>query len=155
MKEVVLPNLDSEPFSRMIPSGKTKKKETFLTIEDAKIIAMMALGEQGRKIRKYFVTVEKVCKVLWQYNFQRNQIESKSNEVYCHKLAETHYKGFDVAAKDKVRFNSLVKKIAGARNVRETDLYMYHHIQQEIFNAMKRGRTDAEILSFYISDNSA
>jgi hypothetical protein len=116
---------------------------------------MMAPGEQGRKIRKYFVTVEKVCKVLWQYNFQRNQIESKSNEVYCYKLAETKYKRIDLATKDKIRFNSLVKKIAGARNVRKTDLYMYHHIQHEIFNAMKRGITDAEILSFYISDNAA
>lgn len=79
---------------------------------------MLTPGEQGRKIRRYFVTVEKVCKILWQYNFQRHQIENKSNEVYKLSLAQTGYKGFDVAAKDKVRFNSLVKQIAGARNVK-------------------------------------
>ncbi|ENT6122067.1 TPA: hypothetical protein L9399_001278 [Klebsiella pneumoniae] len=155
LKEIVLKEIDSEPFSRMVPTGKTKKKETFVTIEDAKIIAMMAPGEQGRKIRRYFVTVEKVCKILWQYNLQRNQIEDKSKEVYKLKLAQTGYKDFDVAAKDKIRFNSLVKQIAGARNVRETDLENYHHIQHEVFNAMRRGRTDSQILSFYIGAEAA
>ncbi|EPJ4994848.1 hypothetical protein [Klebsiella variicola] len=153
--ESVLKEIDGEPFSRMVPTGKTKKKETFVTIEDAKIIAMMAPGEQGRKIRRYFVTVEKVCKILWQYNLQRNQIEDKSKEVYKLKLAQTGYKDFDVAAKDKIRFNSLVKQIAGARNVKETDLENYHHIQHEVFNAMRRGRTDSQILSFYIGAEAA
>lgn len=153
--DVAIKEIDGEPFSRMVPTGKTKKKETFVTIEDAKIIAMMVPGEQGRKIRRYFVTVEKVCKILWQYNLQRNQIEDKSKEVYKLKLAQTGYKDFDVAAKDKIRFNSLVKQIAGARNVRETDLENYHHIQHEVFNAMKRGRTDSQILSFYIGAEAA
>lgn len=153
--DVAIKEIDGEPFSRMVPTGKTKKKETFVTIEDAKIIAMMAPGEQGRKIRRYFVTVEKVCKILWQYNLQRNQIEDKSKEVYKLKLAQTGYKDFDVAAKDKIRFNSLVKQIAGARNVRETDLENYHHIQHEVFNAMKRGCTDSQILSFYIGAEAA
>lgn len=153
--ESVLKEIDGEPFCRMVPTGKTKKKETFVTIEDAKTIAMMTPGEQGKKIRRYFITVERVCKVLWKYNFQRNQIEDKSNEVYKFRLAETGFKGFDVAAKDKIRFNSLVKQIAGARNIRETDLENYHHIQYEVFNAMKRGRTDKQILSFYINDQAA
>lgn len=155
LKEIVLKEIDGEPFSRMVPTGKTKKKETFVTIEDAKIIAMMAPGEQGRKIRRYFVTVEKVCKTLWQYNFQRHQIENKSNEVYKLRLAQTGYKGFDVAAKDKVRFNSLVKKIAGARNVKETDLDEYYHVQFIVFDGMKRGRTDSEILAFHLGDEAA
>lgn len=153
--ESVLKEIDGEPFSRMVPTGKTKKKETFVTIEDAKIIAMMAPGEQGRKIRRYFVTVEKVCKILWQYNFQRHQIENKSNEVYKLRLAQTGYKGFDVAAKDKVRFNSLVKQIAGARNVKETDLDEYYHVQFIVFDGMKRGRTDSEILAFHLGDEAA
>ncbi|EIY5228069.1 hypothetical protein MLJ43_002167 [Klebsiella quasipneumoniae] len=85
--DVAIKEIDGEPFSRMVPTGKTKKKETFVTIEDAKIIAMLTPGEQGRKIRRYFVTVEKVCKILWQYNLQRNQIEDKSKEVYKLKLA--------------------------------------------------------------------
>lgn len=153
--DVAIKEIDGEPFSRMVPTGKTKKKETFVTIEDAKIIAMLTPGEQGRKIRRYFVTVEKVCKILWQYNLQRNQIEDKSKEVYKLKLAQTGYKDFDVAAKDKIRFNSLVKQIAGARNVRETDLENYHHIQHEVFNAMKRGCTDSQILAFYLGDEAA
>ncbi|CAM6651547.1 TPA: hypothetical protein ACWW9G_000459 [Klebsiella pneumoniae] len=153
--DVAIKEIDGEPFSRMVPTGKTKKKETFVTIEDAKIIAMMAPGEQGRKIRRYFVTVEKVCKILWQYNFQRHQIENKSNEVYKLKLAQTGYKDFDVAAKDKIRFNSLVKQIAGARNVKETDLENYHHIQHEVFNAVQRGCTDSQILAFYLGDEAA
>ncbi|HBW3362311.1 TPA: hypothetical protein MEY64_000494 [Klebsiella pneumoniae] len=153
--ESVLKEIDNEPFSRMVPTGKTKKKETFVTIEDAKTIAMLTPGEQGRKIRRYFVTVEKVCKILWQYNFQRHQIENKSNEVYKLRLAQTGYKGFDVAAKDKVRFNSLVKKIAGARNVKETDLDEYYHVQFIVFDGMKRGRTDSEILAFHLGDEAA
>lgn len=153
--DVAIKEIDGEPFSRMVPTGKTKKKETFVTIEDAKIIAMLTPGEQGRKIRRYFVTVEKFCKILWQYNLQRNQIEDKSKEVYKLKLAQTGYKDFDVAAKDKIRFNSLVKQIAGARNVRETDLENYHHIQHEVFNAMKRGCTDSQILAFYLGDEAA
>ncbi|HBX7659960.1 TPA: hypothetical protein MIG33_06845 [Klebsiella pneumoniae] len=155
LKEIVLKEIDNEPFSRMVPTGKTKKKETFVTIEDAKTIAMLTPGEQGRKIRRYFVTVEKVCKILWQYNFQRHQIENKSNEVYKLRLAQTGYKGFDVAAKDKVRFNSLVKKIAGARNVKETDLDEYYHVQFIVFDGMKRGRTDSEILAFHLGDEAA
>lgn len=155
LKEIVLKEIDNEPFSRMVPTGKTKKKETFVTIEDAKTIAMLTPGEQGRKIRRYFVTVEKVCKILWQYNFQRHQIENKSNEVYKLRLAQTGYKGFDVAAKDKVRFNSLVKQIAGARNVKETDLDEYYHVQFIVFDGMKRGRTDSEILAFHLGDEAA
>lgn len=155
LKEIVLKEIDNEPFSRMVPTGKTKKKETFVTIEDAKTIAMLTPGEQGRKIRRYFVTVEKVCKILWQYNFQRHQIENKSNEVYKLRLAQTGYKGFDVAAKDKIRFNSLVKKIAGARNVKETDLDEYYHVQFIVFDGMKRGRTDSEILAFHLGDEAA
>lgn len=155
VKDVVLKEIDNEPFSRMVPVRGGKRKETFVTIEDAKTIAMLTPGEQGRKIRRYFVTVEKVCKILWQYNFQRHQIENKSNEVYKLKLAQTGYKDFDVAAKDKIRFNSLVKQIAGARNVRETDLENYHHIQHEVFNAMKRGCTDSQILAFYLGDEAA
>lgn len=155
LNEVALKEIDGEPFSRMVPTGKTKKKETFVTIEDAKTIAMLTPGEQGRKIRRYFVTVEKVCKILWQYNFQRHQIENKSNEVYKLRLAQTGYKGFDVAAKDKVRFNSLVKKIAGARNVKETDLDEYYHVQFIVFDGMKRGRTDSEILAFHLGDEAA
>ncbi|MDE4695794.1 hypothetical protein PXW71_05805 [Klebsiella pneumoniae] len=155
LKEIVLKEIDNEPFSRMVPTGKTKRKETFVTIEDAKIIAMMAPGEQGRKIRRYFVTVEKVCKILWQHNLQRNQIENKSNEVYKLRLAQTGYKGFDVAAKDKIRFNSLVKKIAGARNVKETDLDGYYLVQNMVSDLLKRGRTDKEILSVYFGDEAA
>ncbi|MGR7102664.1 hypothetical protein ACU61N_20795 [Klebsiella aerogenes] len=139
----------------MVPVRGGKRKETFVTIEDAKTIAMLTPGEQGRKIRRYFVTVEKVCKILWQYNFQRHQIENKSNEVYKLKLAQTGYKDFDVAAKDKIRFNSLVKQIAGARNVKETDLENYHHIQHEVFNAVQRGCTDSQILAFYLGDEAA
>ena len=153
--EVALKEIDNEPFSRMVPVRGGKRKETFVTIEDAKTIAMLTPGEQGRKIRRYFVTVEKVCKILWQYNFQRHQIENKSNEVYKLSLAQTGYKGFDVAAKDKVRFNSLVKQIAGARNVKETDLENYHHIQHEVFNAVQRGCTDSQILAFYLGDEAA
>ncbi|WP_410003412.1 hypothetical protein, partial [Klebsiella pneumoniae] len=74
VKDVVLKEIDNEPFSRMVPVRGGKRKETFVTIEDAKTIAMLTPGEQGRKIRRYFVTVEKVCKILWQYNFQRHQI---------------------------------------------------------------------------------
>ncbi|HBW3180563.1 hypothetical protein ACNHJD_20520 [Klebsiella pneumoniae] len=153
--EVALKEIDNEPFSRMVPVRGGKRKETFVTIEDAKTIAMLTPGEQGRKIRRYFVTVEKVCKILWQYNFQRHQIENKSNEVYKLRLAQTGYKGFDVAAKDKVRFNSLVKKIAGARNVKETDLDEYYHVQFIVFDGMKRGRTDSEILAFHLGEEAA
>lgn len=61
----------------------------------------------------------------------------------------------DVAAKDKVRFNSLVKKIAGARNIKETDLDEYYHVQFIVFDGMKRGRTDSEILAFHLGDEAA
>ena len=153
--DVALKEVDSPTFNRMVPVRGGKRKETFVTIEDAKTIAMLTPGEQGRKIRRYFVTVEKVCKVLWQYNFQRHQIENKSNEVYKLRLTQTGYKGFDVAAKDKVRFNSLVKKIAGARNIKETDLDEYYHVQFIVFDGMKRGRTDSEILAFHLGDEAA
>ncbi|ENH5449006.1 hypothetical protein ABV844_004027 [Klebsiella pneumoniae] len=155
LKEIVLKEIDNEPFSRMVPTGKTKKKETFVTIEDAKIIAMMAPGEQGRKIRRYFVTVEKVCKILWQHNLQRNQIENNSNEIYRRSLEQTGFKNFDLAAKDKIRFNSLVKKIAGARNVKETDLDGYYLVQNMVSDLLKRGRTDKEILSVYFGEEAA
>ncbi|HBR1489969.1 TPA: hypothetical protein ACXP7K_000431 [Klebsiella quasipneumoniae subsp. quasipneumoniae] len=153
--DVAIKEIDGEPFSRMVPTGKTKKKETFVTIEDAKIIAMMTPGEQGRKIRRYFVTVEKVCKILWQHNLQRNQIENNSNEVYRRSLEQTGFKNFDLAAKDKIRFNSLVKKIAGARNVKETDLDGYYLVQNMVSDLLKRGRTDKEILSVYFGDEAA
>ncbi|KLE97548.1 hypothetical protein [Klebsiella aerogenes] len=155
LNEVALKEIDGEPFSRMVPTGKTKKKEIFVTIEDAKIIAMMAPGEQGRKIRRYFVTVEKVCKILWQHNLQRNQIENNSNEIYRRSLEQTGFKNFDLAAKDKIRFNSLVKKIAGARNVKETDLDGYYLVQNMVSDLLKRGRTDKEILSVYFGEEAA
>lgn len=63
--------------------------------------------------------------------------------------------GFDVAAKDKIRFNSLVKKIAGARNVKETDLDGYYLVQNMVSDLLKRGRTDKEILSVYFGDEAA
>ncbi|HEL4382640.1 TPA: hypothetical protein UNK19_005032, partial [Klebsiella pneumoniae] len=57
--------------------------------------------------------------------------------------------------KDKIRFNSLVKKIAGARNVKETDLDGYYLVQNMVSDLLKRGRTDKEILSVYFGDEAA
>jgi len=155
LQDVALKECDGETFSRMIPTGKTKKKETFVTIEDAKCIAMLTPGEKGKVIRRYFVTVEKVAKQLYEYNYKRNLIQGKSSEVYRVKLASTNFERKDLAGNELVRFNSLLKKIAGARNVKETDLDDYHRIQQEVINAMKRGRSDKEILSFYIGEDAA
>ncbi|EOA1825487.1 MULTISPECIES: hypothetical protein [Enterobacter cloacae complex] len=126
-----------------------------MTIEDAKCIAMLTPGEKGKVIRRYFVTVEKVAKQLYEYNYKRNLIQGKSSEVYRVKLASTNFERKDLAGNELVRFNSLLKKIAGARNVKETDLDDYHRIQQEVINAMKRGRSDKEILSFYIGEDAA
>ncbi|AJC02921.1 hypothetical protein P243_0817 [Klebsiella pneumoniae subsp. pneumoniae 1158] len=48
-----------------------------------------------------------------------------------------------------------MKKIAGARNVKETDLDEYYHVQFIVFDGMKRGRTDSEILAFHLGDEAA
>lgn len=152
--EVALKEIDGEVTDRMIPTGKTKKKETFVTVDDAKMIAMTAPGEQGRKIRRYFVAVEKIAKQLYQYNLLRYEIDGRTKKVYQEKVISLGARFQDpriraLGGKEATRFNTLLKKVAGARNVKETDLDEYAAVQVEVYNAMKRGRTDAEILKYY------
>lgn len=152
--EVALKETDGEVFSRMVSTGKTKKKETFVTVDDAKMIAMTAPGEQGRKIRRYFVAVEKIAKQLYQYNLLRYEIDGRTKKVYQEKVISLGARFQDpriraLGGKEATRFNTLLKKVAGARNVKETDLDEYAAVQVEVYNAMKRGRTDTEILKYY------
>lgn len=152
--EVALKEVDGEPVNRMIQVRGGKKKETFVTVDDAKMIAMTAPGEQGRKIRRYFVAVEKIAKQLYQYNLLRYEIDGRTKKVYQEKVISLGARFQDpriraLGGKEATRFNTLLKKVAGARNVKETDLDEYAAVQVEVYNAMKRGRTDAEILKYY------
>ncbi|MCL2859648.1 MAG: antA/AntB antirepressor family protein [Oscillospiraceae bacterium] len=91
-------NEDFFTFHKFVKRGEdnlgTKLKEYYLTIDTAKEIAMIENNEIGRKIRKYFIEVEKRYRIIVEtpkniFDFMRlalDQIEANQNEIQNVKL---------------------------------------------------------------------
>lgn len=131
-------------------TGSTKIKR-YVSSDVAKHLAMMTNTEQGFKVRRYFITVEKLARQVCEYNALRTRIEGCAKDVAksagLSRYEET--KRFDIAlsGKAKKRFNEVMALVSGHRNDLETDLDEYSLMQQMVANCIKRGMNQQAILS--------
>lgn len=122
------------------------KKSVYLPLEIAQDLAMMTRTPEGKEIRKYFRTVNRVFERCLKHNELRTSIESTAKHV-AH-VAGKASGGFDMveAARAKKRLNHLVAKVAGSRNVPETNLGDYQKIQESVSYWLKTDLPDDIIL---------
>lgn len=122
------------------------KKTIYLPLDVAQDLAMMTRTPEGKEVRKYFRTVNCVFEKCLKHNELRISIESAAKRV-AH-IAGKASGGFDMAeaTKAKKRLNRLVAKVAGSRNIPETDLCAYQKIQESVSYWLKTDLPDDIIL---------
>ncbi|EPB0644625.1 hypothetical protein ACRRRY_000161 [Salmonella enterica subsp. enterica] len=126
--------------------GSTKKQE-YVPMKIAQQLAMMVNGESGDIACRYFLLIEDLFINIIQNNATRISIHKSQDEVYKETLASTHWSK-EAAQSETIRFNSLMKKIVGARNDKSTDIKRYDCLSPEIKRQMAT-KTDREIISFF------
>lgn len=126
--------------------GSTKKQE-YVPMKIAQQLAMMVNGEAGDIACRYFLLIEDLFINIIQNNATRISIHKSQDEVYKETLASTHWSK-EAAQSETIRFNSLMKKIVGARNDKSTDIKRYDCLSPEIKRQMAT-KTDREIISFF------
>lgn len=127
---------------KRLPTKGRPKNNSFVDTDTAKHLAMMANSDEGRIVRRYFITVEKLFKKICSYNSIRVNVEQHGKNV-SHAGFKTgdKWKGIN----DKKRFNYLLSTICGKRNLFETDLYETQLVAADIERLMNKGKTNSQI----------